>query len=50
MGESERERKVREIVTGENLERTRERESARERKREREKVFIFTAVFSEFIL
>lgn len=44
MGESERERKVREIVTGENLERTREREKARE------KVFIFTAVFSEFIL
>lgn len=32
MGESERERKVREIVTGENLERTREREKARERK------------------
>lgn len=32
MGESERERKVREIVTGENLERTRERESAREKK------------------
>lgn len=32
MGESERERKVREIVTGENLERTRERERAREKK------------------